>query len=80
MSWFGNTLMPVVEDVFGESKDLPTKPAEAAKKLREAGYEKEADYVGSLNEKGLKDLYEWVGLLCEEEDSAWAVAEMEWCG
>lgn len=78
MSWFGNTLFPVVEEVFGQS-ELPTKPSEAAKKLREAGYEKEADYVSGLNEKGLTDLYEWVRLLCED-DSGWNITEMEWCG
>jgi len=62
MSWFGNTLFPVMQDVFADDESLPVKPEEAAEAI---GYGSDgvAKYVEKLTEKGLRKLYEQAGLV-----------------
>jgi hypothetical protein len=85
MSWYSNSLFPVVEAVFSEvrSADLPKTSKEAADKIRAAGYPREANYVQGLSRADLRSVYEYSGLVSRERDAeecAWAMAESEWSG
>ena len=79
MSWFSNTLFPVIEDVFSGT-DLPANPKDAAQRLRDAGFSKEADYVSTLDQDGLREVYDWSNVLPDEEDVSWQAAESAWGG
>lgn len=56
MSWFGNTLMPTLETVFGNEENAPAEPALAAEALLKAGYGDVAKYVGTLTSSDYEDL------------------------
>lgn len=83
MSYYGNTLFPVVEGVFHKvrSADLPKTPKEAAEKIREAGYPREAAFIEGMSEGDLQNVYKYSNLVNPErdaEDAAWDMAEQEW--
>lgn len=69
MSWFGNTLLPVIEDTWHD-REPPTSIDEAAKEVREAGHPDVADYLAKLNSEDFENLVwqitrnqqEWNGL------------------
>jgi len=85
MSWYANSLFPVVESVFHGDRPskLPKVPSEAAEKVLAAGYPKEADYLLKQTRAGLQNVYVGSGLVDPDrvaEDEAWAVADAEWGG
>lgn len=56
MSWYGNTLHPVVQDVL--SGRAPKTTAEAAKMIEEAGHPDVASYIRSLDQEDYQALVE----------------------
>lgn len=70
MSWFGNTLIPVVQDIYWDAEDYPADPEEVAADLRKGGHTKEADYVAKAFTKAtIVDLYETCGLVQRAEEA-----------
>jgi hypothetical protein len=85
MSYYANTLFPVVEGVFHQvrSADLPTTPKAAAEKIRAAGYPREAAVIEGMSEGDLQNVYRYSDLVNPErdaEDMAWEMAEEAWSG
>jgi hypothetical protein len=85
MSYFSNTLFPVVESTFEGTRpsDLPKSQHLAAKKIRAAGYPREAAYVESVSRADLQNIYRYSNLVNPErdnEETAWEIAEQEWSG
>lgn len=83
MSYYSNTLFPVVESVFHKvrSADLPETPAKAAEKIRAAGYPREAAVIEGMSEADLQNVYRYSNVVSPErdaEEAAWAMAEDEW--
>lgn len=83
MSYYANTLFPVVESVFFQvrSADLPKTSKEAADKIRAAGYPREAAVVEGMSPADLQNVYKFSRVVDperESEDAAWEMAEQEW--
>jgi len=85
MSYFSNTLFPVVESTFEGTRpsDLPKSQTLAAKKLKAAGYPREAAYVQSVSRSDLQNIYRYSNLVNPEldnEEAAEEIAYQEWGG
>lgn len=61
MSWYGNTLLVVVQDAFHGEETLPVEPSEVAARVRPLDAQS-ANYIEGLSKAGVEDLYEWAGL------------------
>jgi hypothetical protein len=82
MSWIGNTLLPICQDVFlATAPPLPSDPKVAADVIRSAGHPDEAKYIASCTPEDLQRVYAYSGLIERaSEGDAWAMAEDEWNG
>lgn len=70
MSYFSNTLFPIVEGVFESSRDLPSDPSLAAEAILAAGYPREASYIRGLSGPDLQNVYAWSGLVSKADEVA----------
>jgi len=81
MSYFSNTLFPVVESTFEGTRpsDLPKSQHLAAKKIQAAGYPHEAAYVASVSRADLQNIYRYSNLASPERENE-EIADQEWGG
>lgn len=73
MSWYSNTLFPIVEYVFNKEEDLPTDPKIAAQKLHAYGFTRVGNYIADVSSADLQNIYHYCGLVREE-----LIGESEW--
>lgn len=64
MSWFGNTLIPVVEDLWSGAEP-PAKAEEAAAQVKACGHDDVAEYISKLNDNDYENLVWQVVCRCQ---------------
>lgn len=55
MSWFGNTLLPVIEDVWLD-REPPVGASAGAEELRQAGHDDVAGFIAKMSDQEFEDL------------------------
>jgi hypothetical protein len=58
MSWFGNTLLPVIQNIFWDRLWEPC-PKKAARIFRQDGHQDVADYVEKMTPESWIDTCRW---------------------
>ena len=64
MSWLGNTLIPVITDVWFNTEP-PAKVEEAAAQVRACGHSDIAEYISKLNDTEYENLVWQVVYQCQ---------------
>ena len=55
MSWYANTVLPTIEDVFADVEP-PNSPADCALIIGMAGYDDVAKYIAALNDNNYENV------------------------